>query len=145
MRQGSSVEIQTPVGIAGIRDTNWLVRLVALATESFNLIFGLVDGSGFFLPDEPRAEEVALRGGQQIGGKLAQGAISVSGLQNLPSGVTRDIMAIIDATNELIDDYFDLEGVSSIYQYAGTFGTDRDAGMIPSPTEGAPPSTESGS
>ena len=144
LRQGSKFEVQTPVGIAGIRGTNWFLRVVRLASGAYNLIFGLVDGSGYYLPDEPRAVQVGLAGSQQIEAKLENGALSVSGLQNLPTGVSRDVMEIISSTNELIDDYFDLVAHAPEYNIKGTFST-RPDGELQSPTTGASGISSSGS
>ena len=140
LQTGSTFDIETPVGIAGIRGTNWFLRVVQLASGAFNVVFGIVDGSGFFTPDEVGAVGVQLQDGKQIEIKLEFNAatgtpqITVSGLQNVPSSVADSVNAIVATFNEQ-QRIFDAGAVEDQEGEKQTFDTTADP-RLQSPTRG---------
>ncbi len=107
LRPRSNFEIVTPIGIGGIRGTDWIVQLQQITVDTVNAIIGVAQGEFEFTPTGGNTSQIT--GGKQLVLSVtvdAQGAITeigVARMENLDPAIAAEINSIVAEANLEID------------------------------------------
>ncbi len=111
LRPRSSFEIVTPIGIGGIRGTDWIVQLQQITVDTVNAIIAVTQGEFEFTPYGGDASPIT--GGRQLALSVtidAQGAVTEIGIarmENIDPSVAAEINSIVEEANTAIDAAFE--------------------------------------
>ena len=126
LNSASVYEINTPVGIAGIRGTTWYAKVVEITADTLVALFGVIDGQVDFTPTGKTV--IHIDGGKQVEIKLTKlegGGVSIeipaAQLADLPEDVRIKAKAILDQANKDLIDEFSADD---------TTGTDEDIDLV---------------
>lgn len=131
---GSSFNIDTPVGIAGIRGTTFLIQLLLNAmTQNVDFFFACEKGEVSFTPaGQALANAIGILSGNKIEVKIVNGNVEIGGVETLDRGVANRINRAVQSLNDAIDATYGGGGRARPVAPADPRPTDPD----PSPDDG---------